>query len=46
LHTSSRPVEVELLRLHPSLLVAPTGMVLVGQEFFEEEFAVQAEEWY
>ena len=39
-YSSLRSVEVEMLRLHPSLLVAPTGIVLRGAEFFEEEFMV------
>lgn len=44
-YTSRRSVEVEMLRLHPSALVAPTGVVLVG-EFFEGEFNVAGGEWY
>jgi hypothetical protein len=38
-YTSRRPVEVELLRLHPSFLLAPTPpLEREGEEWYEKEF--------
>jgi hypothetical protein len=40
-YTSRRPVEVELLRLHPSFLIAPTPpLESEGEEWYEKEFYV------
>ncbi|WP_400190674.1 hypothetical protein [Hymenobacter sp. B81] len=36
-YTPTRSVEVELLRLHPSFLLAPTGQPELGREFDETE---------